>query len=121
MIPRSIRIVLFVAAVAVVIWLSLTPTTSLPSVSMWDKLKHASAYAALALIGAAAFPATLGRLAVGLFLFGVGIEVLQATMGLGRQGDPLDALANSIGIAAGLAVALAIREAIKVKSRAAGE
>jgi len=37
------------------------------------------------------------------------VEVLQSTMGLGRQGDALDAVANSTGIAIGLLIALALR------------
>lgn len=121
MISRLIRITMFTAACAVVLWLSLAPGTAIPSVSLWDKAEHATAYFGLALIGAAAFPSRLGRLAGGLFLLGVGVELLQAFMDLGRQGDPLDALANSIGIAAGIGLALAIRDAIRVKSRARGE
>ncbi|MES2033811.1 MAG: hypothetical protein V4466_06525 [Pseudomonadota bacterium] len=121
MISRPIRIAVFVAACAVVLWLSLAPTTAIPTVNLWDKVEHAVAYLGLALIGAATFPTRLGRLAGGLFLLGIGVEVLQATMNLGRQGDPLDALANSLGIAAGVGLALAIRDVVKVKSRPAGE
>jgi len=121
MIPRPVRIALFLLACAVVVWLSLSPTENLPGAGIWDKAKHAGAYFALVLIGAAAFPLRLKWLVGALFMFGIGIEVLQALLPTGRQGDPADALANSIGIAAGVLLAFAIREAIKVKSRAAGE
>ena len=36
---------------------------------------------------------------------GIGLEYLQAQMGLGRQLDRTDALANAIGVLAGLATA----------------
>ncbi len=108
--PAPIRIALFVVVCAVIAWLSLSPTQALPQgLTFWDKAEHAIAYLALALLGAWAFPGRLGRLAIGLFLGGVGVEILQSTMGLGRQGDAWDAVANSTGIAAGLFIALALR------------
>lgn len=121
MIPRPLRIAAFVLACGVIAWLSLSPTTALPQVSMSDKIEHAIAYFALTLVGAYAFQPRLVRLAIGLFLGGGGVEILQASMGLGRNGDPADAVANSLGIAAGLLVTLAIGELIKVKSPAGGE
>lgn len=108
--PRPVRIALFAAACGVIAWLSLSPTEALPQgLTFWDKAEHALAYLGLSLLGAWALPNRLGRLAVGLFLGGVGVEILQATMGLGRQGDPLDAVANSTGIAVGLLIALFLR------------
>lgn len=106
----NLRIILFALACGVIAWLSLSPSQTLPQgLTFWDKAEHALAYLALTLLGAWAFPGRLGRLAVGLFLAGVGVEILQSTMGFGRQGDPFDAVANSTGIAVGLAVALAAR------------
>ena len=121
MVPRPLRIAAFIAACCIIAWLSLEPTTALPKVSLSDKIEHLIAYFGLAVIGAYAFPPHLKRLAIGLFLGGVGVEVLQALMGLGRQGDPLDALANTIGITLGLLATLAVRELIRVKSPARGE
>lgn len=110
MLPIPIRILLFALACCVIAWLSLSPAQALPQgLTFWDKAEHALAYLGLTLTGAWAFPGWLGRLAVGLFLAGIGVEILQSTMGLGRQGDPLDAVANSTGIAVGLLIALAIR------------
>ncbi|NBB13890.1 hypothetical protein GVN21_00805 [Caulobacter sp. SLTY] len=109
-VAAPIRIGLFAVACAVIAWLSLSPSQTLPQgLTFWDKAEHALAYLGLALLGACAFPTRLGRLAVGLFIGGVGVEILQSTMGLGRQGDALDALANSVGIAVGLSMALAAR------------
>lgn len=121
MLPRPLRIAAFVLACLVIGWLSLAPTSALPSVTLWDKIEHATAYFGLTAIGAWAFPRRLTQLAAGLFLGGVGIEILQSLMGWGRQGDPADALANTVGITAGLLLTLAIRELIKVKSPARGE
>lgn len=121
MIPRPLRIAVFGLACLVVTWGSLTPVTALSSVSLWDKAEHLTAYLGLAVIGAAAFPAGLARLGIGLFCGGVALEILQSIMGLGRQGDPADVLANTIGLAAGLLAALAIRDLIRVKSPARGE
>lgn len=121
MIPRFIRIALFAAACVVIVYLSVAPTTAIPSVTLWDKFEHAGAYFGLALLGLWAFPERIWRVAIGLFLLGVGVEIAQATMGWGRQGDVLDALANTIGITLGLGLARAIGELPMVKSRARGE
>lgn len=121
MIAGPLRIAVFVAACATIVWLSLTPTTALPSVNMWDKFQHAGAYCGLALLGAWSFRARSWRLAAGLFALGVGVEIAQSTMGWGRQGDVLDALANSVGIALGLGLARLIGERLMVKSPARGE
>ncbi|MCE3289826.1 MAG: hypothetical protein K0R83_1838 [Caulobacter sp.] len=108
--PAPVRIAAFAVACCVIAWLSLSPTEALPQgLTFWDKAEHALAYLALSLLGAWAFPGRLGRLAVALFLGGVGVEILQSTMGLGRQGDPWDAVANSTGIAVGLLIALLVR------------
>lgn len=108
--PRPVRIGLFLLALAVIAWLSLSPIEELPvGVTLWDKAQHAIAYLGLALIGAWAFPERSGRLAAGLVAFGVGVEILQAAMGLGRQGDAIDAVANTIGVTAGLALAWTAR------------
>ena len=110
MLPTPLRLLLFALACGVIAWLSLSPGEALPQgLTFWDKAEHALAYLALTLLGAWAFPGRLGRLAGGLFLAGVGVEILQSTMGLGRQGDVWDAVANSTGIAAGLLIALAVR------------
>ncbi|HRD29856.1 MAG TPA: hypothetical protein PLO65_16270 [Caulobacter sp.] len=119
--PRPLPTLLFAIACGAVAWLCLTPAETLPPVSLWDKIEHALAYLGLTLFGVWAFPRRLTRLATGLFCGGVAIEILQTLMGWGRQGDPADALANTVGIAAGLLLTLAIRERIKVKSPARGE
>jgi glycopeptide antibiotics resistance protein len=46
-------------------------------------------------------------IALGLFLMGIVIEWVQGAMNLGRESDLRDVLANSVGIVAGLTLALA--------------
>lgn len=121
MIPRPLRLAVFLAACATVIWLSVAPTTAIPSVNLWDKLEHAGAYFGLALLGVWATRVRSWKLAAGLFALGVGVEIAQATMGWGRQGDVLDAVANSVGIGLGLGLARVVGERLMVKSPARGE
>lgn len=121
MLPRPFRIAVFGLACLFVAWASLVPSSALPSVSLWDKVEHLTAYFGLTVIGAWAFPHRLSRLAAGLFGAGVAIEIAQSLMALGRQGDPADALANTFGIALGLLATLALRALIKVKAPAGGE
>lgn len=86
---------------------SLLPAKNLPPVPTSDKLQHFVGYAVLALWFAGIYPRSRYPLiAGGLFLLGIGIEFAQSVMGLGRQADPLDVLANATGIAFGLAAAL---------------
>lgn len=105
---RPVRIALFALACVAVAALSLAPGEELPSTGVSDKVEHFVAYAGLFLLGAWALAST-GRLAVGLVALGLVLELLQASMGWGRQGDVLDALANTLGVGLGAAVALAIR------------
>lgn len=121
MVPRPVRIVVLAVACAAILWLSIAPTTALPSVNSWDKVQHAGAYCALALLGVWAFPGRSWPVAAGLFTLGVGAEIAQATMGWGRQGDGLDALANGLGIGLGLGLARLFGELLMVKSPARGE
>ena len=99
---RTIYAVAFVGAYIAVLVASLVPTTSLPQVTLSDKIEHFIAYALLAALGAKAFPGRPWLLAIVLAVNGIGVEFLQQAMGVGRRGEVLDALANTLGIAAGL-------------------
>lgn len=95
-------------AIATVVIGSLVPAHDLPQVpDGFDKLEHFGAYAALAAGAVQLFARRLswGFVCVMLVLMGIGLEVLQAQMGLGRMLDRQDALANAIGVLLGLAVA----------------
>jgi VanZ family protein len=76
-----------------------------------DKVNHLIGYLGLT----AWFTALVQRsrywvVIAALLVFGAGVEVAQATMNLGRSGDWRDMIANSVGIAAGLAIAMSSRE-----------
>ena len=105
---QPVRLALFALAYASVLAASLAPQATLPSADVSDKVEHFVAYAGLALLGAWAFTRRLRRVTVGLIIGGVGVEVLQATMPFGRQGDVVDALANSLGVALGMGLALLV-------------
>lgn len=93
-------------ALAIVV-ASLLPATDLPSVRIWDKLEHSFAYFALAAwFGGAVRPDRYLRLALALVALGIAIEIAQGAMGFGRTADLRDVLANAVGVAMGLAVAL---------------
>ena len=101
---RKIARLSFTIGVIAVTWLSLTPRDALPEIHMWDKPQHLMAYAVLAICGAVGF---LGRrpwliVGVGLIVLGCGLEVAQAAVP-GRDSSIGDAVANTAGIALGLA------------------
>jgi len=99
---------LWMLAVAVVVIGSLMPAQDLPNVPRgFDKLEHFGAYALLAAGAVQLFVRRLswGFVCVILVLMGIGLEYLQAQMGLGRMLDRQDALANTIGVLIGLATA----------------
>lgn len=91
----------------VVAVLSLLPVASLPRIRIWDKIEHATAYVLLAFwFGSVIFRRDLPGLFIALLLFGALIELAQSAMGLGRQADWHDVLANGVGALAGVLLAL---------------
>lgn len=98
----------WVLAIAVVVVASLIPVNGLPDVPKhFDKVEHFVAYAALAAGAVQLFARRLSWavVCVLLVLMGIGLEHLQAQMALGRMLDRMDALANTLGVLAGLATA----------------
>jgi VanZ family protein len=86
---------------------SLLPSQNLPNMGSSDKVHHMVAYASMALWFSGIYPRSRYPLiGVLLFVLGLAIEGAQGAMGLGRQADLHDLLANATGIAAGLIVAL---------------
>ncbi|HEX6860853.1 MAG TPA: hypothetical protein VF138_11725 [Caulobacteraceae bacterium] len=108
-ISRRIRFVIFGVAASVVAWLSLIPRTELPKTGVSDKWEHLVVYALLTLVGAWTYRSRAGLGAV-LVGYGVVLEILQGVMGLGRQADVVDALANSLGVVIGLSLVLLARK-----------
>lgn len=102
-IPRPLRLAVFGGAVAVILYLTLAPNDDVPgSALIWDKAAHAIAFGLLVIIGLLMSTHRRWAVIVGVWVLAVGIEVAQALMPYGRQGDWRDALADSIGIALGV-------------------
>jgi VanZ family protein len=96
--PLPLKVATLAVCLGVLSWLSQTPMQELPSVDLSDKSEHLIAYAVLATVSLSLFPDRLGRVVLGCIGFGVLMEILQGLMGLGRQCDWRDAVANSIGV-----------------------
>lgn len=97
------------AAIALLLYVSLAPAEEVPGAGLvWDKAEHAAAYLMFAGVGLALFPSRSTAVAGLLLALGAAIEVLQASMGFGRQGDWRDLLANALGVAAAVGPYLAL-------------
>ena len=100
-------------AIAAVVIGSLLPSQSLPSV---DRGRQAAAFAVTRYFprrGNCSHGGCRGIRRVLLVLLGIGLEYLQAQMGLGRMLDRNDALANTIGVLIGLTTAFTpLRDAL---------
>lgn len=106
--PLALRALLYAVCIGVVLWLTLSPLDELPKVTLWDKAEHAITYFILGGVGLAFFPSRPLTLTGAILAMGVVVEILQSVMGLGRQGDWHDALANTVGAVLAL---LAFRQA----------
>jgi VanZ family protein len=100
---------LWCAAVAATVIGSLLPAAdlgTLPSGS--DKFQHFFVYASLAAGAVQLYPRWRSLLSVGvaLVLMGIALEYAQGALTADRMMDRMDALANTLGVIAGLAVQL---------------
>lgn len=96
----------WLAVVAVVVvCLMPPPPVTLPENG--DKVEHFLAYFLLAASAVQLYRRgrPLRRVALGLVLMGIGIEFAQGALTSTRMADPLDALANTAGVLAGMAIA----------------
>jgi VanZ family protein len=104
---------------AVVGWGSLQTTVSSPAPQGFDKVEHLATYLFLAVWFAGLLPRTRWwRIATGLLGLGLALELGQYMMQAGRMAEPVDMLANTAGIAAGMLLAWfgADRWALKVEA-----
>jgi len=92
---------IFACVLTVVTVLALLPVEMLtsPVFDWWDKAQHALAFVVLSLLGFAAFPERVRRVALGMVLYGVAIELAQLALGW-RLGEWQDVMADSAGILA---------------------
>lgn len=94
--------------IAAVVVASLLPAPDLPNLHVSDKSEHFTAYALLAAGAVQLFARRLSWLSVciALALLGIGLEFAQGALTTTRTMDAADALANSLGVLAGLATSL---------------
>ncbi len=101
-----------------VLWMALTPQPRGPALP-WDKANHVGAFAALSFVAYFASRdrprATLG-LCMGLVLLGALIEWGQMYVP-GRYAEALDLLADTVGIAIGLSIALPLARLLDRRRR----
>jgi VanZ family protein len=92
--------------VAVAILVCLVPVHDVPSPLEWnDKASHLIGHGALALYFAGLVPRhSWWKIFVFLLVMGIGVEFAQYYSQWGREGDPRDVFANSIGALLGLAL-----------------
>lgn len=93
--------------IAAVVVASLLPAPDLPDLHVSDKAEHFAAYALLAAGAVQLYARRLSWFAacIALALLGIGLEFAQGAFTTTRQMDAADALANSLGVLAGLATA----------------
>jgi len=100
--PRPLRVAFVTLAVGVLLWASLAPRKDVPGAELfWDKAEHASAYFVLMMVGLLFAPRRPRAFTVFALSLGLTIEILQALMPYGRQGDWRDMAANSVGVLVG--------------------
>lgn len=101
---------LLLALLITITWLALTPHPPRSADLGWDKLNHLAAFGSLAFCAMRGFArAGPWRVAAALLLYGALIEVAQSQVP-GRSAEWGDLLADSLGIALGVAAhALAAR------------
>lgn len=95
--------------IALVIVGSLLPALLLPDLPAGsDKIEHLLGYAILSASAVQLFATRRALLfaAIGLVLLGVGIEVAQDALTTTREMDVWDAMANTLGVIAGMATAM---------------
>ena len=116
--PREMRLA-FALIALVIAAMALAPgAAAAPRLLGWDKVEHAAAFAALALLARAAWPGLSRRRTAGLLLaYGAGIEIAQAAPIVGRSASAADFIADGFGVAVGLAAAWALGRAARIVRR----
>jgi VanZ family protein len=112
--PRPIRLGVYALAVAVVLYVTLSPLEALPPPSgLSDKFEHMLTWGILTLLGLALSPRRLWQVPAFTVALGALIEVLQAILPFNRSGDWRDFVADALGVAVAFALWQAARRAIE--------
>ena len=101
---------LYAAAVGVLLYFCLAPTDKVPGAGLfWDKSEHAAAWFVLSILGFTLAPRRPRAICLFALALGGAVELTQATMGFGRQGDWRDLVADSLGVGLAIVAALVSR------------
>ena len=92
------------AGCAVLLYACLMPNPPSPGISNFDKVEHFAAFAVLGTWFGGILAPRYWAVLFGLLGFGLLIEFIQSGIDY-RSGDPLDFLADSLGVVAGLGLA----------------
>jgi hypothetical protein len=109
--PRPVRLGLYALAAAILFVLCVLPSRDLPDPGTGDRFEHAAAWFVLTLTGHVLAPRRVVAIPAFALAYGVVIEIVQAAIGTGRHGDPMDFAADAVGVALAVAVFLAARRA----------
>jgi len=95
--------------VAVIVYASLAPDLALSGPEGSDKVGHFATYCGLAVWFTGLYPRTrYWKVVAGLLALGLGLEIAQGVMQLGRSAELLDMVANATGVGVGLLLAIAL-------------
>ncbi|MBO9377333.1 hypothetical protein GG804_11195 [Sphingomonas histidinilytica] len=106
---RRFKSPVFWMTLLVVYGLAIMPADQAPSLGAGDKVNHIAAFFVLTLLGRTAYRSVAAwRLATGLSLFGILIELTQAIPALRRDASAWDWVADSAAILVALGAALIV-------------
>ena len=107
--PRPLRLGLYALATTILLIMCVLPTKDLPDPGTGDRFEHSASWFVLTAVGYLLAPNR--RLAIPAFAlaYGLFIEVLQGLLPTGRHSDPLDFVADSVGVALAVAGYLLVR------------
>lgn len=107
--PRPIRLGLYGLATAILLILCVLPTRDLPDPGTGDRFEHTASWFVLTAVGYLLAPDRRWAIPAFALAYGIFIEVLQGLLPTGRHSDPLDFVADSVGVAIAVALYLVIR------------
>jgi VanZ family protein len=107
--PRPVRLALYALAVLILLVLCSLPTRDLPDPGTGDRFEHSAAWFVLTITGYLLAPNRRVAIPAFALAYGAFIEVWQGLIPTGRHSDPMDFVADTVGVALAVAVYLVSR------------
>ncbi len=111
--PRPARLGLYALAAVILLAMCLLPSKDLPQTGAGDRFEHTAAWFVLTLTGYVLAPRRVWAIPAFALAYGMAIELLQGTVGTGRHADPMDLVADVVGIALAVVVYLLARRIVR--------